>query len=261
MTHEKHAVILAGGKGRRLQPYTINFPKPLAPVADLPILEIVIRQLKHHGFRRFTFAVGHLAELLMAYFGDGSKWNVKIEYSREEKPLGTVAPLTLIDDLPEQFLVMNGDVLSTIDYGQLYNYHRDNEAELTIATHPKEVKIDLGVIEYDEQLEVTGYKEKPRLHYDVSMGVYIFNRDVLDLVIPGEFTDLPTMVHRLMNNNRKVKVYTSDCEWLDIGRPEDYALATQRFLKMRDRFLPAEVDVSKPMVLDHPLRRKDDVTA
>ncbi|MEM1444740.1 MAG: sugar phosphate nucleotidyltransferase [Planctomycetota bacterium] len=233
----KHAVILAGGKGRRLQPYTINFPKPLAPVADLPILEIVLRQLKHAGFGRFTFAVGHLAELLMAYFGDGSKWGVQIEYSREDKPLGTVAPLTLIDDLPDQFLVMNGDVLSTIDYGQLFNFHRDNEAELTIACHRKQVKIDLGVIEFDHRLEVTGYREKPTLHYDVSMGVYVFGRSVLDLVPKDDYTDLPTLVHRLIEQQRKVKVYLSDCEWLDIGRAEDYAEATERFTRMRERFL------------------------
>ncbi len=246
----KHAVILAGGKGRRLHPYTVNFPKPLAPVADLPILEIVIRQLKHAGFTRFTFAVGHLAELLMAYFGDGSKWGVAIEYSREEKPLGTVAPLTLIDDLPEQFLVMNGDVLSTIDYAQLFNYHRDNEAELTIATHRKQVNIDLGVIEFDHRMQVTGYREKPTLPYDVSMGVYIFNRRVLELVKPGEYTDLPTMVHRLMEHGRRVKVYLSDCEWLDIGRPEDYAEATAHFLANRRAFLPAEADVDEPMQPD-----------
>lgn len=246
----QHAIILAGGKGRRLHPYTINFPKPLAPVADMPILEIVIRQLKHAGFNEFTFAVGHLAELLMAYFGDGSKWDVSINYSREEKPLGTVAPLTLIDNLPEQFLVMNGDVLSTIDYGQLYRYHIDNEAELTIACHRRQVKIDLGVIEFDHRMRVTGYREKPTLPYDVSMGVYIFNRSVLDLVPPGEYTDLPTLVHRLMDSGRRVKVFLSDCEWLDIGRPEDYTEATEFFMKKRRDFLPAEADVPDALNAD-----------
>jgi NDP-sugar pyrophosphorylase family protein len=252
----QHAVILAGGKGRRLQPYTINFPKPLAPVADMPILEIVLRQLRHAGFREFTFAVGHLAELLMAYFGDGSKWGVNIRYSREEKPMGTVAPLTLIDDLPEHFLVMNGDVLSTIDYGNLFRYHLDNEAELTIACHRCQVKIDLGVIEFDNRFAVTGYREKPTLSYDVSMGVYMFSKSVLDLVPAGEYTDLPTLVHRLMQKKRQVKVYMAECEWLDIGRPEDYAEATQRFEAMREQFLPGnsgmDLPRTQPLIEDKP---------
>ncbi len=232
------AVVLAGGAGRRLEPYTITFPKPMVPVGDMPILEIVIRQLKNAGFDHVTLAVGHLAELLMSYFGDGSRWGLKIDYSREEKPLGTVGPLALIDDLPETFLVMNGDVLTTLKYDWLYAYHEKSEAALTIACHRCTTKVDFGVIEFDGQLEVTGYREKPMLSYDVSMGVYLFSKSVLDLFEPGSYVDFPTVVNTLVQRQMPVKVYLSDDNWLDIGRPEDYAHASQHFMKHRERFLP-----------------------
>jgi NDP-sugar pyrophosphorylase family protein len=235
-------VILAGGVGRRLEPYTITFPKPLVPVGDMPILEIVIRQLKAAGFDHVTMAVGHLAELLMAYFGDGSRWGIRIDYSREETPLGTVGPLALIDDLPGTFLVMNGDVLTTLKYDWLYAYHEKSGAELTIACHRCSTKVDLGVIEFDGQLEVTGYREKPMLSYDVSMGVYLFNKSILDLFAAGTYVDFPTVVTTLVQHKKPVKVYLSDDKWLDIGRPEDYGRASSEFMKHRDQFLPATSD-------------------
>jgi NDP-sugar pyrophosphorylase family protein len=210
----------------------------MVPVDDMPILEIVIRQLKVAGFEHITMAVGHLAELLMAYFGDGSRWGVHIEYSREEHPLGTVGPLALLDDLPDTFLVMNGDVLTTLKYDWLYNYHQQSGAELTIACHRCNTQIDLGVIEFNGRLQVTGYREKPTLPYDVSMGVYVFNRSVLDHFPAGQYMDFPTVVMMLVEKGLPVKVYLSDDEWLDIGRPGDYELATQQFAAMRDRFLP-----------------------
>ena len=235
------AVILAGGKGTRLAPYTITFPKPLVPVGDMPILEIVIRQLKEAGFGRVTMAVGHLAELIMSYFGDGSKWGIEIDYSREDEPLGTVGPLALIEDLPETFLVMNGDVLTTLRYDDLYNYHIDSGAELTIACHRCNTKIDLGVIEFDGRLEVTGYREKPVLPYDASMGIYLFNRSVLGTFRSGDHIDFPTIVEKLVHQGKPVKVYLSDNEWLDIGRPGDYQQASERFAEIQEQFLPGGV--------------------
>jgi NDP-sugar pyrophosphorylase family protein len=240
------AVILAGGKGRRLEPYTINFPKPLVPVGDMPILEIVIRQLKRHGFDHITLAVGHLASLLQAYFGDGSRWGVRIDYSFEDKPLGTVAPLRLIDDLPETFLVMNGDILTTLSYADLFDAHRKTDADLTIACHRCNTRIDLGVIEFDHRLQVVGYREKPTLPYDVSMGIYVFSRRVVDRLERGSYIDLPTLVHRLIESKGLVKVFLDEHEWLDIGRPEDYARATQRFEELRDQFLPDDSDEPAP---------------
>jgi len=232
------AIILAGGKGSRLAPYTVTFPKPLVPVGDMPILEIVIRQLASAGFDHITLATGHLAELLMAYFGDGSKWGVRIDYSREPEPLGTVGPLALIDDLPETFLVMNGDVLTTLHYDWLYNYHQNSQADLTIACHRCNTQVDLGVIEFNGQLQVTGYREKPTIPYDVSMGVYIFQRSVLELFSAGEAIDFPTVVTSLVARQGNVKVFTPECLWLDIGRPSDYATATETFMARIDEFLP-----------------------
>jgi NDP-sugar pyrophosphorylase family protein len=250
----KRAVILAGGKGRRLQPYTITFPKPLVPVGEMPILEIVIRQLKAAGFTKITMAVGHLAELIMAYFGDGSKWGLEIEYSREEKPLGTVGPLALIDDLPETFLVMNGDVLTTLSYDKLFDYHIESGAELTIACHRCNSKIDLGVIEFDGRLEVTGYREKPVLPYDASMGIYVFNRSLLDTFTAGDYIDFPTVVDTLIKQEKLVKVFLSENEWLDIGRPDDYAKASERFAELRDKFLPIQPSPPLDTVAKHPAK-------
>ncbi len=241
------AIILAGGRGRRLAPYTVTFPKPMVPVGDMPILEIVIRQLKNAGFTHITLAVGHLAELLMAYFQDGSRWGIKIDYSREEQPLGTTGPLLLIDDLPENFLVMNGDVLTTLNYGELYRSHLRSRATLTIACHRCNTKIDLGVIEFDGRMQVTGYREKPTIPYDVSMGVYVFNRRALSAYRPNSYVDLPDVVQRLVDAGDRVKVYLSDNEWLDIGRPSDYEVASQRFQLMQDQFLCSDPMI-EPMV-------------
>ncbi len=235
----RRAIILAGGEGRRLHPYTITFPKPLVPIADMPILEIVIRQLKAAGFGRITMAVGHLAELSISYFGDGSKWGIDIDYSREEKPLGTVGPLALIDDLPETFLVMNGDVLTTLCYDRFFEAHVASGADLTIACHRCNTKIDLGVIEFNGRMEVTDYREKPVLPYDASMGIYLFDRTVLEEFTRGDYIDFPTIVKAMVAAGKSVKVYLSDTEWLDIGRPDDYARASEQFEELRERFLPS----------------------
>jgi NDP-sugar pyrophosphorylase family protein len=206
----------------------------------MPILEIVIRQLRAAGFLQVTMAVGHLAELIMAYFGDGERWGVEINYSREEVPLGTVAPVKLIDDLPDNFLVMNGDVLTSLSYRSLYDAHVTSGAELTIACHRLNVQIDYGIIEFDGLLEVTGYREKPTFPSDVSMGVYMFSKSALDLVPSGEHMDIPTLVARLIGEGRKVRALLADCRWLDIGRHDDYARAIAIFDELRDEFLPEE---------------------
>ncbi len=231
------AVILAGGKGTRLKPYTAVFPKPLVPIDDMPIVEVVLRQLKFHGFSEVTMAVGHLAELLMAYFGDGSKFGLKIEYSKEEKPLGTTGPLALIPGLTETFLVMNGDVLTTLDYGDLFAYHRRKGAIATIAMHERTVKIDLGVVETDTDNELINYIEKPSYHYRVSMGIYVFEPAVLRFIRPGERLDFPDLVHLLLRNKEKVVGYPYDGYWLDIGRADDYERAVEEFSRLRGEFL------------------------
>jgi NDP-sugar pyrophosphorylase family protein len=223
------AVILAGGKGTRLLPYTTVIPKPLMPVGDRPILELIIRQLKHYGFSRVTMAVGHLAELIEAYFGNGNKYGIKIDYSREDEPLGTIGSLSLIDTLDTTFLVMNGDVLTNLDYLKLVDFHKKNQAVATIASYNKEVKVDLGILEMDEGFELKDYIEKPTFKYDVSMGIYVFEPEILSFIEPNAYLDFPDLVQTLIKDNRKVIAFPFDGYWLDIGRHDDYVRAQEEF--------------------------------
>lgn len=233
------AVILAGGKGTRLHPFTISIPKPLMPIDDLPILEIVLRQLKNYGCSEIIMAVSHLANLIMAFFGDGEKFGLNIRYSLEDTPLGTAGPLTLIENLDEDFLVMNGDLLTSIDYGDLVNFHIQNRNDITIATHRTQVKIDLGVLETNGE-EFLDYIEKPTYDYKVSMGIYMMNRRVIDLMEKGEKFDLPNLVLKAKQENLKIQCYLKamDKIWLDIGRVDDYAEACRIFTEKRTEFLP-----------------------
>jgi NDP-sugar pyrophosphorylase family protein len=231
------AVVLAGGKGARLAPYTTILPKPLMPVGDMPILEIVLRQLAYHDFKDLTLAVGYLAELLMAYCGDGSKFGVNIDYSREEQPLGTAGPIALVPNLNETFLVMNGDLLTTIDYGAMLRYHRERGALATIACYQRDVKIDLGVIDVDSENWVANYIEKPTFHYAVSMGIYIFEPAILGYITRGRHLDLPELILNLIREGRKVNVFNFDGYWLDIGRHDDYETAIHEFSENREKFL------------------------
>jgi len=232
------AVILAGGKGTRLAPYTTVLPKPLMPIGEMPILEIVIRQLERHGFDDLTLAVGHLAELLMAYCGDGSKFNVKLGYSREEQPLGTAGPIALVPNLDDTFLVMNGDLLTTVDYGAMLKYHRKRGAVATIACYQRDVKIDLGVIEVGADNWASNYIEKPTYRYSVSMGIYLFEPAILQYIKPNQRLDLPELMMNLMREGRRMNVFNFDGYWLDIGRHDDYEKAIEEFSTHRKDFLP-----------------------
>jgi NDP-sugar pyrophosphorylase family protein len=231
------AIILAGGKGTRLAPYTTVLPKPLMPIGEMPILEIVMRQLVHHGFNDLTLAVGYLAELLMAYCGDGSKFGARIDYSREEQPLGTAGPIALVPNLNETFLVMNGDLLTTIDYSAMLKYHRERDALATIACYQRDVKIDLGVIDIDPDNWVADYIEKPTFHYTVSMGIYIFEPAILNYIPLNQHLDLPELVLNLIKAKKKVNVFNFNGYWLDIGRHDDYERAIEEFAMHRDEFL------------------------
>jgi len=228
------AVILAGGKGTRLLPYTTVIPKPLMPVGDRPILELIVRQLKYYDFSRITMAVGHLAELVEAYFSDGKKYGIKIDYSREDEPLGTIGSLGLIGGLDETFLVMNGDVLTNVDYLKLVDCHKKSQAVATIATFNKKVNIDLGILEMDEGLRLKQYIEKPTLKYDVSMGIYVFEPEVLSFIEPDGYLDFPDLVLALMEAGKTVIAFPFGGYWLDIGRHEDYVRAQEEFETLKE---------------------------
>lgn len=235
------AVILAGGKGTRLAPYTAILPKPLMPMGDMPILEVVLRQLKRHGVDHVDIAVGHLAELIRALFGTGAKLGLDIAYSIEDKPLGTAGPLTLIEGLGDDtFLVMNGDILTTLDYADLVRHHKTSGAAATIAMYTRQVKIDFGVLETDGHGRLRDIIEKPTKEYSVSMGVYVFEPRVLKMLQHNERKDFPDLVKNLLAADEHVGVYPFSGYWLDIGRPDDFARAVEEFEARRDEFLPSE---------------------
>ena len=234
------AVVLAGGKGTRLAPYTHILPKPLMPIGEMPILEVLLRQMRRAGVEDVVLTVGHLAALLRSYFGDGQQWDLRISYSYEEKPLGTAGPIALVPNLDDTFLVTNGDVLTTLDLRKLVAFHREKGGIATIAAHRRQVKIDLGVIQWDGDGTVSGYIEKPTTDYTVSMGVYVFEPRVLAYIPVGEYLDFPDLILKLLANGEKVSGYTFDGYWMDLGRPDDYAQANEDFDRLEAQFLPED---------------------
>jgi len=231
-----HAIILAGGKGTRLRPYTATLPKPLVPLGERPVLEIVLRRLAASGVRSVTLAVNHMAELLMAFFGDGSKFGLAIDYSLEVEPLGTIGPLRLIEELPESFLVMNADVLTDLDVGRLWDFHESHGGPATVAAFQRESKVDFGVLHTEEHGRLTSFSEKPVQRHLVSMGIYVFRRSVLRFVPPGQHFGFDDLMHALLERGEPVHTWLHRGTWLDIGRPEDYELAQNNL----HAILPAE---------------------
>ena len=275
------AVIMAGGKGVRLAPVTQVIPKPLVPLGGKPILEIVLRQLQHYGFRHITLAVGYMADLIQAYFGDGGKFGLHIDYSFEDKPLGTAGPLALIDGLNDTFLVMNADVLTNLNYRVLVEYHKTHGAIATVSAFERQVTIDLGVIIKNGSCQIQDYVEKPSYTHLVSMGVYVFEPAILNYIRnndgnqgfretqnseprtqnwnPGSmdfpnakflklgselrtqnknpgYLDFPDLVRQLLSLDQKVNFYPFDGYWLDIGRHEDYAKASEELDNLKSVF-------------------------
>jgi NDP-mannose synthase len=233
------AVILAGGKGTRLRPYTTSFPKPLMPIGDLPIIEIVLRQLAGAGFQDVVITTGHLAEMLRLFCGDGSRWGLRIAYSHEEEPLGTAGPLALLAGrLQEHFLVMNGDLLTTMSYRRAYQEHVKRGVLASIGLYRREVKVDFGVVEEGEPGYLRRYVEKPTLSYEVSMGINLLSRGALRFIEPGKRLDMPDLLMRIVAAGEKVACHREPCYWLDIGRAEDYEIASAEFERRRAEFLP-----------------------
>lgn len=233
---DKCAVILAGGKGTRLRPYTIAMPKPLVPVGDYPILEIIIRQLANYGFKRIIITVNHQADLIKTYFGNGEKWGVQIEYSLETKPLGTMGPLKLLKDLPHDFLVMNGDILTDLDYSKFYEEHVANQSVFTISGYKRKHKVDYGVLHVSNDGFLNGFEEKPELDYTVSMGIYAVSKKILEYIPQNEFYGFDSLMLDLVNKKQNVSVDVFDGYWLDIGRPSDYQQAIEDFEERKEVF-------------------------
>lgn len=238
---QKRAVILAGGKGARLRPYTIALPKPLVPVGDRPILEIIVSQLARAGFARITMAVNHQADIIKAFFQDGSRWGLSIDYSLEDKPLSTMAPLRLLSDLPPHFLVMNGDILTDLDFAAFYDDHVQRDGVFTISSYEREEMIDYGVLEPDTAGRLVGFREKPRYKYEVSMGIYMVSKQAVERIPPNVAFGFDHLMHSLIAESSWPAVRKFDGYWLDIGRPDDYARAIEEYEKDPARFAATQI--------------------
>lgn len=233
-------IILAGGQGTRLAPYTTVFPKPLVPLGDHPIMDILVRQLEHYGFTDVVVSVGYLAELIMAYFSEehmeGRK--TKLSFVRETHPLGTVGALALVPDLNETFMTINGDTLTTLDFRKLVDFHKQQGAVMTIAMHRRQVKIDLGVLETDASHRIERFIEKPTYEFSVNTGIYVYEPQILKYIEPGKRMDFPELVERLMKNGDRIVGYPSQDYWLDLGTHVDYERAQREFEQLKGKILP-----------------------
>ena len=232
------AEILAGGKGVRLKPFTMVIPKPLLPIGDVPIIEVVIRQIAASGIRRVAVMLGYMAQLFIATFGDGSRWGVNIEYYIEDEPLGTAGSLRMLKNPERHMLVMNGDILTTLDYRKIVDYHKAHNASGTIAVTQRKAHIDYGVIVKSDGGVLGEYREKPVLEYDVSMGINVLSSESLDLIPSDGKFDIPELMTALIRAGKKVMCFDTDCYWQDIGRFEDYEQASADFVSNPGFFLP-----------------------
>ncbi len=230
------AVILAGGKGTRLRPFTSVLPKPLMPIGDYPILEILIRQLKHYGITEIIIAVGYLAPLIETYCKNGERWGVSITYSHELEPLGTAGPLSLLGEVDETLLVLNGDLLTDLNFNHMVQFHKQQQATVTVGMFERPVEMSLGILKTDANNNITDYIEKPTIQYDVSMGIYLLEPSVMELLPHSEYCDFPDLILKLVKTEEKVIGYKGASTWLDIGRPDDYQLAIDQFDQLKDLF-------------------------
>ena len=229
------AVILAGGKGTRLRPYTVVLPKPLMPVGDYPILEVIIKQLVPAGFNHITMAINHQAALFRTFFGDGEKWNANIDFSLEKEPLGTMGPLKLINDLPDDFLVMNGDILSDLDYSFFLKKHIQDQAKVSVSAYKRTVKIDFGVLSFDKENLLTSFQEKPVYEFNVSMGIYAINKSIILKLTKGSLYGFDHLMIDALKNSMDINIVPYEGFWLDIGRPDDYDEANNSFSTIEEK--------------------------
>lgn len=233
----KRAIILAGGKGTRLRPYTVVLPKPLMPIGEFPILEVILKQLSYYGFTHVTMAVNHQADIIKAFFGNGEKWNMRIDYSLEDKPLSTMGPLKLIKDLPEDFLIMNGDILCDINYKDFFEQHCKAENIFTVSASKRTQVSEYGVLIKDSSDKLIDFKEKPKEEFLVSMGIYMANRKILDLIPFNQAYGFDHLMLDLIKAKNYATIKEHKGYWLDIGRPDDYAQAIDEFEQKKSVFL------------------------
>lgn len=232
---------MAGGKGRRLRPITAVLPKPLVPIGEISVLEMVLRQLRFYGFDQVILCVGHKAELVMAVVGDGRRYGLDIRFYTEERPLGTVGALAHLRGLEDNFLVMNGDICTDLDFGSLLEWHRSHGCQASVSAYSRREKLELGVLELDsDQERLVGFREKPDFEFWVAMGVNAFSREALDLIPHGEVFGFDGLMAAMLASRREIRVFPYDGFWLDIGRPDDYERILDEFPRRRAALLPDE---------------------
>ena len=233
------AVILAGGKGTRLLPYTVVFPKPMLPLGGQPIIQIILTQLVKHGFTDIVISLGYLGDLIELYLNEKRSEEANIRFVREQKPLGTAGALSLVEDLEEDFLVINGDILTSLDYRAMFDFHRERRAALTVAVGVKEVCMNLGILTLDGQDRVTRIEEKPTYRFNDNMGIYVYNRSTVSFLPQNERTDLNVLMETLIGKNLPVFGYRSQDPyyWIDIGQHAEYEKANAEFERHREVFL------------------------
>ncbi len=232
---------MAGGKGTRLRPFTAVLPKPLVPIGEISILEMVLRQLRFYGFEQAIICVGHKAELIMAVVGDGKRFGLEVRYHLEEKPMGTVGALTQVTGLEENFLVMNGDICTDLDFSLLYRDHLEHGAAATVGCYQREEQIELGVLELDGNGgRVVGFQEKPIHHLWVAMGVNALQKRVIDLIPKNQLFGFDSLLHRMLTDGVPIRAFRFRGLWLDIGRPDDYEKIVVEFEANRYAYLPED---------------------
>lgn len=249
------AVLMVGGRGVRLRPFTATIPKPLVPVGgEIPIIELLLRQLRRHGVTHVTLATGHLGHVIRSYVRDGAAWGVSVDYWQEDAPLGTIGPLLQHrDSLPEEVLLLNGDLLCSIDYTDLIAFHRRHGGGLTIAASKRRIEVQFGVLEVDGTT-LDAFNEKPCLEYLANMGIYVVSRSVLQRLEPDGPHGVDDLIRELLALGQRPNVYGFDGLWVDIGRPEDYDRANAEFAEIRRELLgdeaPHQKAATEPHVID-----------
>ncbi|MGH3886960.1 MAG: nucleotidyltransferase family protein [Pseudonocardiaceae bacterium] len=225
------AVVLAGGRGTRLSPYTLVLPKPLLPIGDRPIVEHIVRRLAAAGFLDIHFSVGYLGNLVSSYFSELTELpdGLRLSFGRETRPLGTAGPLRLVPGGPQPLLVTNGDVLTDLDYADLVAYHRRMGAVLTIATQLRETECDFGVVALGEDGRVIGFAEKPVQRHTVNMGIYVYEAPAFAYLREGAAMDVPDLVQTLLQAGERVVAYPFTGAWYDLGTPSDFERAARDF--------------------------------
>lgn len=225
------AIILAGGLGSRLKPYTMSIPKPLLPVGDIPIIEVLLSQLAKKGVTKIHICLGHMAPIFQTYLGDGSKFGLEIEYVFEDKPLGTAGALRLIKTEAKNILIMNGDLLTNFDFNDFRDEHVRTNAAASIGVSVRKVFIDYGVVKNDQDSFLEGFDEKPTLEYNVSMGINILKTEMIKHIPIGVKFDMPDLLLKIKASGEKVFCYQTSCYWQDIGRFDDYQKASADYVE------------------------------